>query len=512
LYRVSDDRTRGEPPVADPADLNVPRPGRRRALRIAWIVVGVVVVLAVAYLLVGRRLLAMGRIRQLYAEDPKARQAAREALVADGWDGLNDLLVDDLGDTDVSFSVRVTLGHILLDRQRLQRLEAALASGDLDTRSVVLAVLYTEKWFKTSTYLDDPRYHVHDTVLAWLRREGDASRATAVDIAMRFGMDDAAPLLREMIRDPRPAEGHTDPLVMVAARALVSFHDCEAVPRFVPLAREDGDDLVRMRLMQALAAATVGEHAPCPGAVPEDTVRQIVYDNLGAGENTRAASLFLLREHPDWAAGAEDALFALLDSKAEGNVRRSALSALAEGGGKRLAGVLRRYFHDPDQYVRSGAVAAAQRYARDAGPVGPFTASLIGIVRDEHENLLAFEQATEGLRDAAGRWLDLPENLVSEAARNTESFRDFRKELFERGESHGVDRDAWATTWFRWLADARGLDTAAVDGALAAREAFWQAAGAVPPDVAGARAALERAPKAKDLYGYEEGWLAVHGG
>jgi hypothetical protein len=257
--------------------------------------------------------------------------------------------------------------------------------------------------------------------------------------------------------------------------------------------------------MQALVEGTTGDRAPCPDAVPEETVREIVAGNIDAGKHTRAGALVALREHPAWVGALEDRLLAILDEGDDPVARRMALAALYSTKSETFARRLPRYVHDRDPHVRSEAVTGVQFALAQQIPLR-LEGALVSVVRNEAGSEFALGQALLGLRNAAGRWLELDPALERAAAEGSERWRTFLRELFERGESGGTTRDGWAKAWFQWLAGDVGLQGDAVLDAVAAWEAFWRAADA--GDLDRARQILAEAPRGDgDLFLSERAWL-----
>ena len=174
-------------------------------------------------------------------------------------------------------------------------------------------------------------------------------------------------------------------------------------------------------------------------------------------------------------------------------VRRGALGALTAVGDEAFGRRLPRYFHADDFNIRSQAVSGSRAYALKPGFENFFEGCWLGVLRDETESNLAFDSALGGLRDRAGTIVGVPDAVMADPKGRSERMIAFRKELYEEGESYGLDRITWVDTWFDWWAKQLGLESQEErDAALAARRAFWDAARA--GDVAAARAgAGERA-------------------
>lgn len=483
--------------------------------RYVYVAAGVLVVVVALLLVLWPRFRTQRLIADLHSNNAVTVNTAREQLLASDDEGLNDVLVATLRDVDTSFPVRVAVGQILLRRNRLPQVEAVLQDADPRARQAALAVLFGQvhqhgmDWFKRSYVEPDPEA-MRETIRTWLAQDRDASRSHAVELASALAMKDAVPAIRELVR-PSEEVGSTRAhhrLIEAAAKALLAFEDCEGVKRFAAAAKQEQEDVVRLRMMQALYRGVRGPQPPCPDAVSEQEVKDIVIAALDGPANTRHGAILLLRGEPAWAKTAMGELQAVLDEDSEGDfARRAALGALAETGDLEFARRLPRYFHDADQYVRSEAVTASRLYA--ALPEAPvrYVSCWIGVLENETENEFAVYGAMGGLRDAAGQWLGLSQDLVRAAAKGEPAWITFRKTLFEQGEASGLSRSAWARMWFDWWAIDLGLEGEAIDRAWALRRAFWLAARS--GDLESAKTALDgiQGLGAEGLDCYERAWL-----
>ena len=268
---------------------------------------------------------------------------------------------------------------------------------------------------------------------------------------------------------------------------------------------------MRLRLTQLVYQAVSGGQAACPDVVPEADVKGMVINSLDSESEAKQGALLILAQRPEWAAEIADRLLGILDG-AEGDnvyVRRGALSVLAAVGDETFGRRLPRYFHADNFNVRSQAVSASRAYATKPGFENLFEGCWIGVLRDETESSLAFDSALGGLRDRAGIVVGMPSAVMADAKLRRERTIQFRRDIYERGESFGLDRLSWVDTWFEWWAKQCGVTAQAeIDAARAARTAFWDAARA--GDDAAARRALDAAPSGDGpLFTYEQAWLAA---
>jgi len=498
---------------AEPAVLP-PRPWKR-----ALVVAAVIVLVVAALLWIFReRIETAMTIGELHSDDPAVRKAARDELAASDGADMDDVLYEEFLDTDRPFTVRTQLGQVLLRRGRLPKIERALRSDDVQARIAALAVIYAHRlqipddgnaWFRRE-YGANPAYPVKETLLAWLRSDDDYSRLQAIQIAQDLPLPEAVPILRELaVPTARGNLGRSQRgLVSAAATALLALKDCEVVPALLELAKNSDDERIRLRMTQVVYQAVAGPQPACPDAVPEADVKSMVVAGLDGAPEVRQGALLILAQRPPWAAEIADRLLAILDGKHGDNVyvRRAALGALAAVGDDAFGRRLPRYFHAEDPNIRSQAVSASFAYAEKPGFEHFFPSCWIGVLRDETGSDVAFEGALGGLRQAAGRYVGIPDSVTGEAKGRRERQNAFRDEMYKRGESHGVSRDAWATRWFEWWASELGLSGSEVDAAVAARAAFWKAAR--QGDDEAARRALDAVPRREPgLFTYEAGWL-----
>jgi hypothetical protein len=293
---------------------------------------------------------------------------------------------------------------------------------------------------------------------------------------------------------------------------VVFFGDCESAPLVSGLAESDSEPYVRMRALQELFNLAAAAKAPCPDAVPPARIQALFAAALKSSDKVvRMGALTDLEKHqPAWRGELRPLLFEILDGQGPGEERRLALGALGTAKDDMLKERLPRYFHDPSPQVRSTAVSTSRVFAEAPTDPSGFEGCLIGVVRWETENNEAFRMALELLQRTARDWIGLPPDVRLAAGHRNKAWEAFRAEIFTRGESRGVDREAWAREWFRWHAERLALSPDEVTAAVQAWDRFGAAKRS--GDGAAARAALEGFPrKVPGLFCHEEGWLAVRG-
>ncbi|MHC5011631.1 MAG: hypothetical protein ACYTG6_11910 [Planctomycetota bacterium] len=446
-------------------------------------------------------------IAALHANEKETVDDAILGLTDSDRSGIDDTLYDVLTDPDASFLVRRRVGRILLKRNRLTRVEAALAEDDLGARLAALTVLSKEQWFR-ETYLSDSAFRVEETVRGWLGREEDPTRTIAVDIVRDHRLEWARPQVRALIRRSTTEEPSLEETTVVlnAMQTAIALKDCEAVPLLRDMALDDPADGVRRQALNVLYRAVRGPQPPCPDAVDAEQMRDLALAGLEGGRLTQLVAMGQLAQEAEWAEQVTDRLIGLARDGADGVIRRTALRGVAGTVSEDLAAELPRFFHDPEYYVRSEAITTSTLYARDDEAEARFEGCWIGLVRDETEKRDVWDRALRALRDEAGTWIGLPPEINAAALADDERFAGILTQLFTRGEGEGFSRDAWADAWFRWFAEDLGLAPLEVDAAAEARTQFWEAA--KTGDATAMRAALDRAPIASaSLFSYEQGWL-----
>ena len=490
-----------EPPAG------TPRPWKRRLL------IGVVVVAVGAVLVVvlGPSYRRSRAIQDLNSNDPTTRKSAEDYLKTGTDAATDDALLSEVLDDGNTFDLRRRCAALLKERSRVQLLEASFRSGDPGTRCVILAALFRESYFKR-TYLADPDFRVPETVREWLARDGDPNRAFALQIAIAFEIEGIQPLLAPLLRRSESLGRNPKDVqqtLIAAGEAVLKSKDCADVPLVLALAESDPDELVRLRSLGTLEPLLLIPGPACPDAVPPDQLKSALFRILDTpGTSTlprslRMKTLMLLRRRPDWVAEARARVEAILAAGSNGAERRLALEDLIEAADPAFLATVARWFHDPDADVRSSAVLKAPGVAPPR-----LESCLIGILRDETLSGAAFDEALRGLQRSAKEWLGVPEeirNVIKLEAREL-AVRQFSGEVFTRGESHGITRDALANTWFDWWAGSLQLSPEEITKAKEVRDVVRKAMDTGDVNAAEkALAAFER--RVSGLFEYETGWV-----
>jgi hypothetical protein len=431
---------------------------------------------------------------------------------------LADVMADVMTDADQPDTVRLSLGELLLKKNRVSKVEDALRHERLDVRVIALRTFSRYPYFRKQ-YVEDASWKVGDTFLAWLKDGSSKSRGAALVVLPVLYPNLAAtpPAVVQSVRDlARAASGGASEVRAAAGWQLAAWDDCESAGALLELARAEDDPILRMRLMQAIVLMYDGKNATCRSNLPEADIRAIVARSLaheGDGDRNRSvrmAAMQILARHTDWAAPHLESLRATVDGTAHEVERRTALETLAAAADAPTLARFARHFHDPSPSMRSAASGVARL---EKGPLDAraFESCLIGLVRDETSasNEFAFSVAMAELRRRANRWIGIPGPLALKGP-DSPSVSEFLKELFKKGSSQGVERAAMAEAWFRWLCERNGVKDADADAAVRARDEFWTKARA--KDVAGAKGVYEaNATKAPNLWTYERGWLLREG-
>jgi HEAT repeat protein len=464
----------------------------------------------------------------------EAEDANFRALVASDDPGLDAALEEALFDGSRSFRNRVGVAKLLLRRRAgFPPVERALRDPDLSTRVAALAALHTRDFFHKQV-LPDPSYRVRETVLEWVRREGDTSRRRALVLLQTPALKtpEALPAIRKMIEPVPPGttlSKEESDLRRAAVDALRNYVDCEAADALLAVAKNDPEPVTRLRAVQALAALHRAKDAPCAETLPEERVAEVVhaaFAHPGEDSDDRALRLGAMSEMartPEWGKAKAAELRARLASDVSPIERRQALETLVKIDDAETVATLPRWFHDDSPEVRS---SAATTVAQDRAPeaIREHGSLLAGYVRDEHApgGVAAYEAALVRLQADAGSWPGIPPEIVQDAHAFSTNVRHFLARLYKEGRAEArtkqgvlvsTDRETVAREAFRQVAKRLGLEDAAkVAEAEAFRDAFWEKARA--KDVAGARALLESSPVARSnpgLFLYESGWLAARG-
>ena len=444
-------------------------------------------------------------------------------LVNERDERIVDKIAAAMRDESLGAGLRTVLASILIRRDRLPLVERALKDGDLSTRTIALTALNRDHYFPR--YLDDLQYRVRETLLDWVHRDGDDTRASALAMLTypAAKSPEILPVVRALLTSAPDSDGRPSadvPLRSAAISTLVAYQDCGSVPTLAALVKGDPDPQVRMHALQGLAQFHDQEKSPCAGIVTDASLGDLAVEALsypgdsGTERGFRMAALLLLAAHPALAKGNLDAIRARLGATVNHIERRTALTALLASKDERVVQEFPRWFHDDAANVRSeAATTATWKSAPYDDP--RFRSCLVGYLRDEtapdtFEN--TFLNVLAHLHAVAGSWVGLPPNHATGKGASPEALRPFFRDLYFKGQAEGVTRESVADAWFRWLAEQSGRDLAGVTAAVRVRDAFWAKARA--GDVAGAKAALadpDGPATSKDLFTYEQGWLLVHG-
>ena len=422
---------------------------------------------------------------------------------------VNELLAAAVQDEDKAWTVRRMAAAELLRRERLPDLERVLKEGALGARTVVVDVLKDKQFFK-ETWAKDPVYRVPETLQAWLADRDQPQRARAVQVAKILDWREGLPAIRPLLDRANAGGGKDGRMILEAAASAVQrFRDCESVPALMKLARDDEVGQVRMRAMQEVHRM-VFEHDACPGAVSEDDMKALVVTRLDDEERSvRMAAMIIYKLQPAWAKDSVETLRNVLaDTGRQAGERRLAVEVLIAAEDPDFLRALPKWFHDDSKEVRSSAAQAVRKFPPKSNA---FLGSLIGVIRNETENKLAFDSAAEQLRDAAGRWMGVPKALADKSvgSEGRRAFQSVLNGLFDGGEAQGVTREGFSVGWFRWHAQHLGLEGEDIDAAESVYRQFWDAAS--KKDIAGAKAALEgdRFNK-RGLFADMRGWIEAN--
>ncbi len=453
-------------------------------------------------------------LNALNSDNPTTFKESRRKLVdAPKVEWVDDTILEAIQDAGRSFKVRQACVGVMLDRSRHTLIEKAYLSGDLDTRSVILARWQREAFF-ARTYAGSPEFGVAETLHKWLAREGDLTRSFALPIVLQLGLDDTMPKLRAMLKRDDDARG--DPtkkrgLLLGAITAVFRFGDCESVPDLVRLAKSDPDPIVRMRAMQNLQFVAFQKEAACAGTMPEADMEALVLELFhDASHEVRMAALTNFQRVPERAKAVRGELLEMVNTTTqdprEGAARREALHVLMQLGEPEFLNALPTYYFDADRHIRASCAM------RTEGIESPRLEScLIGLLQNERESDVAFREALKALRLKAGQFKGFTQALYRLAV-SREKHQDYMKALgalFAGQPAEGSTREGVVKAWFEWFAGDLGLDADATAAAFAARSAFWEAAD--KKDAKAAAAALASVPDAPaDLFRYEQAWLSLN--
>ena len=492
-------KTDARPPRLDEIDRDAAPPAPWR-----WIV-GIALLLGTLWTVFLLRGEVDQAVRQLYSDRPETRQAATTTLKEHGdREEVNATLLATLEQPKEAYSVRFTCARLLVDFEQLPALEPLLQHEELAVRLPVLDVLSRQSYFQ-KTYVEPGTFGLRDTLRAWLAGEDLPARQEAMRIVRVIGIEDELPQIRAMlVRSDRAnvhpmAERQT---LQGALKAVSIAKDCESIPAITALLEGDRDPMVRGSALDALYNLVM-ELGACDDVAPDHVAATVgaLLDDEHA--QVRQKALLLLAKQPVWAASHRDRMREILVQGESMGERRAALDGLSAAKGDAFERDLPGWFHHDDQFMRSSAVRGAGAYDPK---VSQFTGCLIGIVRNEKENLVAYTTAMDQLRLGAGGYHLVQTSIPELAKIDRVLFIRAVREFFEKGASHGVDRHRFAKGWFAWYAAREGLDPQLASAATTAWASFWEKADA--GNVAGARAAIgSLQERMEPLFLYERAWL-----
>lgn len=496
--------------------------------RYAVILVAVLAVLAIAWLIGGESFVIERHISGLHSNDGRTRASHVAALKEHpNKDLVIEKLTAAVQDADNDFEVRKICADLLHRHfSRLSILERILrTSGDVHTRGVILRSLMVESYF-LDEIVTDPAFRAPETIDAWLAIDGDVTRMHAIQLAVKMDRKEALPLIRPLLDRSGKAmiDRRRERDVMIAAAGAVErFADCASLPRMLAIAEQDDDFLVRLRFMQIIDRTSFREHpAPvCAGTVDEATFAAFVRDALDdPAHEIRMGAMLILTRKPTWAKPALPRLREILAGPAmdgtrdTGAERRHALEVLMRVGEPDDVARLPQSFHDSSPEVRSTA-ARSVKLLGDSGLEGAW----IGVLEDETGSQVLWTEALDLFYKWAkvreGR-LGFPASMARKAVMDSNTWNKDLANLFagqqvmvaeDDGTFLKLSRASIAEDHFRWYARKLGLEPEQVEQASAARKAFYAAKRR--GDVEAAQAALADAPRAENLWAYEEAWLAT---
>lgn len=462
------------------------------------------------------------------------RKEYSEKLEAEQDPAILSRLEDGMRDADKGDLVRLSCANLLLAKNRLPVVEAALRDARLDVRAIALAALGNLKHFQ-SEYVDNPAYEVQKTLLAWIADPRVPGRARGIGLVPKvFRLDKAPP--PELIATLRAAlkgadgAGATDARVAAAGK-LAAYKDCASAAEMLALSASESDPYARWHILSStvlLYDAKVQlpdgsyEKRPdgtfvraCPD-VPEPEVRKVVLAALGApGEGDRSRGLRLgamsiVGRHPEWAPDALERIRGALADPAVHEVeRRTALDTLVTLKDEPTLDRFERWCHDPAAGVRATATSSIFSKAPGLDP-NRLLSCVVGYLRDEPPGgyELTFHMAFAYVREKAGEWVGLP-GAWRKSSGSLGAVQKGLETLLRTGSLDGATRLQVGDALFRWLCKTNGLGEPETDAAAAARATFWEKAKA--GDAAGARAVYDASmQKNVNLWTYELGWLEAH--
>lgn len=480
--------------------------------RYLWIGLPILLALGVALFLYWPRLELGFTINALNSDSAATFRDSRSRLVRaprEPW--VDDLIREAIEDSSRTFKLRKTLVGVLQERRRVPLIETIYLEGDLDARGPILGRLQSEPFFE-STFVDDERWQVKDTVRRWMQREGDRTRWHALQLVQRLELRELVPQLREMLtadRDVRVDARKARFQRIGSMRVLARFGDCESVPAIVEAARNATEPGVRSAALDALETLVMRKGAPCADAVDDTALHELTARMLESEQREVAIkALTHLELNPERAkahlAHLQEAVKPGAGDR-DGILRRHALLTLMAIGQPAFLDTLPVYFHDENAFMRS--TVAEKSAPLTEGP--RLESCLIGLIDRETAYLQAWRSAVLSMRRKSGDYPGLPAVLVKQARDDRGTFLQATlPRLFEGQVVEGADRAALVDAWFQWFAKDLGLDEAGAARAAEVRKKFWALVDADKLDQATAE--LESFGEAPaGLFAYEETYLVT---
>ncbi|MBL9087654.1 MAG: hypothetical protein JNM10_10990 [Planctomycetia bacterium] len=445
----------------------------------------------------------------------------REKILKEQDPGIVATMEDVMRDADQSDAVRVALADLLIQKNRLSIVEAALTDPRLDVRVVALVALSKQPYFRKQ-FVDAESYGVRSTIAEWLAAPDARNRGQAPGLAY-FVYPTAGAAPEAVVKGVRAMlEGDTvakDPGARAAAAATLSgWQDCGAAPTLLARAKSDPEAFARLRTVQA--TVQLFESKACEAALPEAAVVEAVLGAIdwpGEGDLNRAVRMggvSIVARHPTWGAARADVLRKRVADDATHEAERGstfdALVAMADGA---TIDAIPRWLHSPAGAMRRQAATAL--FGKPPAPITEAAAEsmVVGYFMEEPGDgaySYTVRVAYSTVRAKAGEWVGMPEKFRKERG-NVAILSKPLDAIFKTGSFEGVTRAGLSEAVWRWLAAHQQLAPEAIDAAWKARGEFWAKARA--GDLAGAKAVLApRLAAERDLWAYESGYLAAKGG
>lgn len=433
---------------------------------------------------------------------------------------LVDRLESALGDTDLRRDARVSVGMILVEKNRLLVVERAARAASLDARTVALEVLARQPFFRKQ-YADDSDMNFRGTLLDWLKDGSRADRDKAIQVLPQLvAYNEKLPDdLRGVLRSLATSTTAPPAARWNAAASLAGYRDCGAASEILAVALVEEDVEAKHRELQAIEALWQSGDEECRGRMPVEKLRSLVSRALaqpgdgGEPRATRMAAMGVIARHLDW--GDLEAVRRVLDSNAHEVERRSALEAMVSAGDAKTLARLPAYLHDESGGVRSTAWSTVRQHLKDdklglsEGAMLALTVGYLSFESDVRGYEAPLRLAWSVVQQKAGAWVGLPEPFRSKGGAMNEVATIVHTMLAE-GAAEGVTRAKVADELFLWLAGDMKLAPDAAAAALKARTEFWAKARA--GDTAGAKAVYDGVVATRpDLFAYERGWLLSKG-